>query len=72
MEVEMHLVSSTNVTSLGYSELEEILYVRFNNQRLYCYFGVPVVEFDSLLSVSSVGKYLYNNIYPFYNCERLE
>lgn len=72
MEIEMHQVSSSNVTSIGYRESEEILYVRFNNLWLYCYYGVPVVEFEMLFSVPSVGKYLHSNIFPFYAYERLE
>ncbi|MBS3901837.1 MAG: KTSC domain-containing protein [Dethiobacter sp.] len=71
--VEMIPVSSSNVQAIGYDEANQVLYVRFNNNSLYCYQGVPIAEFDGLQNASSKGTYLNANIkkgpYPF---QRLE
>lgn len=70
--VEMHEVSSSNVGSVGYDANAQILYVRFLNNSLYIYKGVPQVEFDGLLTASSIGSYLHRNIRNLYPYERLE
>ena len=70
--VEMIVVSSSNVASIGYDDASQILYVRFLNGSLYIYKGVPIVEFQGLLNASSVGRYLHNNIKYQYPYERIE
>lgn len=70
--VDMILVSSSNVASIGYDENYQILYIRFHNGSLYEYKGVPVGEFQGLMSASSVGSYLHRNIKNLYPYERLE
>jgi hypothetical protein len=60
--VEMISVSSSNVQSIGYDDANQLLYVRFNNNTLYRYLGVPIAEFYGLQSASSVGGYLDANI----------
>jgi len=70
--VEMIPVSSSNVQSIGYDEANQVLYVRFTNNTLYCYNGVPVAEFFGLQSTSSVGTYLSQNIKGSYPYQRLE
>ena len=70
--VEMLQVSSSNITEIGYNEVHEIVYVRFNNNTLYCYKGVSKMEFDGLLNAPSVGSYLHRNFKNVYPYERLE
>ncbi|KYH30637.1 hypothetical protein CLTEP_25340 [Clostridium tepidiprofundi DSM 19306] len=70
--VEMISVSSSNVDKIGYDRENQVVYVRFLNNSLYIYKGVPEFEFNALLNASSVGSYLhrnYKNIYPY---ERIE
>ena len=65
---EMTPVSSSNIESIGYDELEEIVYVRFLNGSVYVYKGVPIHEYENLLQAPSHGSYLhrnYNNVYPY-------
>jgi len=73
MNVVMISVSSSNVREIGYDEANQMLYVRFNNNSLYSYQGVPVAEFYDLQNASSVGTHLDQNIkkggYPY---QRLE
>ena len=67
--VEMIPVSSSHVQAIGYDELNQDLYVRFNDNTLYRYLGVPIAEFYGLQNASSKGTYLYHNIkkgsYPY-------
>lgn len=71
--VEMTPVSSSNIQAIGYDEANQLLYVRFNNNTLYYYQGVPIAEFDGLQNASSKGSYLnaYIKKGP-YQCQRLE
>ena len=70
--VEMIDVSSSNVQSIGYDEATQTLYVRFLNNALYIYKGVPSFEFDGLRDAPSVGSYLHRNIKNAYPYERIE
>ena len=60
--VEMIPVSSSNVQAIGYDEANQVLFVRFNNNTVYTYQGVPVSEFNGLQIAPSVGSYLDANI----------
>lgn len=70
--VEMFLVSSSNVESIGYDEATQTLYIRFLNGSLYMYKGVPSFEFEGLRCASSIGAYLHRNIKNLYPYERIE
>jgi hypothetical protein len=70
--VEMIGVNSSNVEAIGYDETNQTLYVRFLNNSLYIYKGVPVGEFEGLKGASSVGSYLHRNIKNLYPYERIE
>ena len=59
--IEMIQVSSSNIVEVGYDEVYEIAYVRFNNNTLYCYKGVSKMEFEGLLNAPSIGSYLHRN-----------
>lgn len=60
--VEMITARSSNVQAIGYDDTNQMLYVRFNNNALYRYPGVPIAEFYGLQNASSVGSYLDANI----------
>ena len=65
-------VSSSNVAEIGYKEDKQEVYVRFLNNSLYVYKGVPVFEYEALRDSPSVGAYInrnYRNVYPY---ERIE
>lgn len=70
--VDMILVSSSNVESVGYNEEENLLYVRFLSGALYRYKGVNLYEFEGLRNAPSVGSYLHRNIKNVYPYERIE
>ena len=65
---EMHSVSSSNISAVGYDADNQTVYVQFLNNTTYTYKGVPEHEFESLRTASSVGSYLnrnYKNVYPY-------
>ncbi len=65
---EMHSVSSSNVSAVGYDADSQTVYVQFLDGSLYAYKGVTEHEFENLRTASSVGSYLnrnYKNIYPY-------
>jgi len=70
--VEMYEVSSSNVGAIGYDETNQTLYIRFLNNTLYIYKGVPVGEFEGLRNAPSIGSYLHRNIKNLYPYERIE
>lgn len=55
-------VRSSNVASVGYDPNTLTLEVEFVNGAVYQYFDVPEIEYQSLISAESVGKYLNLNI----------
>jgi len=72
MTPKMTPVSSSNIAEVGYNAEAQEVYVRFLNNALYVYKGVPQFECDGLLNAPSVGSYLhrnYKNVYPY---ERIE
>ena len=72
MVPDMFPVSSSNVAAVGYDENSRTLYVRFLNQSLYMYKGVPKNEFENLKNAPSVGSYLHRNFKNVYPYERIE
>lgn len=71
-DVEMQPVSSSNISEIGYDNVEQVVYVRFLNSSLYAYKGVGQMEFDGLLNAPSVGSYLHRNFKNVYPYERIE
>ncbi|ADD67492.1 conserved hypothetical protein [Denitrovibrio acetiphilus DSM 12809] len=68
---EMVPVASSNVAEIGHDANTEVLFIRFNDGSLYTYKGVPVFEYEGLLSADSVGSYLHRNIKGNYPYERI-
>ena len=65
---EMHQVSSSNISAVGYDAENQGVYVQFLDGSVYVYKGVNEYEFENLRTASSVGSYLnrnYKNVYPY-------
>jgi len=65
-------VNSSNIAEVGYDEENQEVYVRFLNNSLYVYKGVPEFEYEGLINSPSLGSYInrnYKNVYPY---ERIE
>ncbi len=63
-------VISSNVASIGYDANTMTLEVEFTNGSVYQYFDVPETEYQALVSTSSVGQYLNQNIKPNFRYAR--
>lgn len=72
MVPDMFPVSSSNVAEVGYDVNNQTVYVRFLNQSMYIYKGVPENEFENLKNAPSVGSYLHRNFKNVYPYERIE
>ena len=71
-EIDMYSVSSSNISEVGYDNQTETVLVRFLNNTLYAYKGVPETLFEELKTAPSVGSYLNNNFKNRYSYERVE
>ncbi len=69
---EMIPVSSSNIDSIGYDEVNQDVYVRFLNNTLYKYKGVAPQEFENFRYAPSQGSYLHRNFKNVYPYERVE
>lgn len=65
-------VSSSNIDSIGYNVVNQEVYVRFLNNTLYVYKGVPLHIFENFRNAPSQGVYLNTNIKNVYPYDRIE
>lgn len=56
--MERRLVSSSNVSAIGYDEPSQTLEVEFQNGSIYQYYNVPGHIFEELLAAPSKGQFL--------------
>lgn len=64
-------VDSSNISSIGYDELDGVLYISFKNGSVYWYAGVEKSLFDEFLMADSKGKFMWANIRGLYEYGRL-
>ncbi len=55
-------VESSNLASVGYDEVNQILEVQFKHGGVYQYYSVPESVYDGLMSASSHGQFFDRNI----------
>ena len=55
-------VSSSNIASIGYDSMAQILEVEFLNGSIYQYYDIPQDLYEGLMAASSHGKYLNDYI----------
>jgi len=67
----MYGVNSSNVDAIGYDEANQTLHIRFLNNSVYIYKGVPIGEFEGLRNAPSIGSYLHRNIKNLYPYEKI-
>lgn len=63
-------VNSSNIASVGYNEMEHILFVSFIKGGTYRYYDVPKRVYEEMLHASSVGLYFKENIKYKYRYDR--
>jgi len=55
-------VSSSNLSSVGYDEDNEILEIEFNSGKVYQYYDVPSRIYEGLMNASSHGSYFHSHV----------
>ena len=51
-------VNSSNIASIGYDEVTQVLEIEFSNFSVYQYFNVPAPTYEALMSAPSHGSFL--------------
>jgi len=65
-------VTSSNIRSVGYDGINEVLEVEFHHGKVYHYKDVPANLVKDLLDASSVGKFFNTNVKNVYKFEQGE
>jgi hypothetical protein len=64
--MERILVSSTNISSIGYDGNTQTLEIEFHNGGIYQYFDVSVDAYQGLIQAASVGQYFAQHIKGYF------
>lgn len=64
-------VESSNLKSVGYNPLEQVLEIEFRSGGVYQYFQVPFDVYEELLKAESKGKYFWSNIRNKYEYKKV-
>ncbi|MCX8982442.1 KTSC domain-containing protein [Citrobacter portucalensis] len=59
-------VSSSNIHSIGYDQVNHILEIAFLSGGIYQYMGVPAAVYNALMSAASKGSYFAHYIRDVY------
>ncbi|QLG50642.1 KTSC domain-containing protein [Natrinema halophilum] len=65
-------VSSSNPSSVGYDESNQVLEIEFHGGRVYQYFDVPKRTHQELMNANSHGKYFHQNIEDKYRYDQIK
>ena len=68
---KMQPVNSSSIAALGYDPENQCVYVRFHHGLTYAYQGVPVHEYESLRTATSIGAHFNRNFRDVYPYERV-
>jgi len=69
--MDRHVVSSSNIRSVGYDKEKRVLEIEFKGGGRYRYSGVSGEVLEEMLNDKSVGSYFYRNIKDSYPCEKV-
>ena len=69
--IPMHPVVSSQLSYIGYDEVNSTLYVTFKNNTTYKYENVPEKVFNEFKDSSSIGSYFSKNIRNNYTCSKV-
>lgn len=64
-------VRSSNLASIGYDEINEILEIEFLSGGSYQYLDVPVYVYEELMDADSHGKYFNEYIKDKYKTKKI-
>jgi hypothetical protein len=60
--MKRQFVESSNLASVGYDAVNQILEIQFKNGGIYQYYNVPNSTYNGLMNASSHGTYFDTNI----------
>jgi hypothetical protein len=63
-------LKSSHIISTGYDRRTSVLYIKFDDNSVYCYFDVPEPIFAEFLEAESHGKFAHRHIYRRYRQRR--
>ena len=66
-----NLVTSSNISSIGYDSNDEILEIEFKDGSVYQYLQTPISEYDAIMNAKSHGQYLAQNVKGKYNFRKI-
>lgn len=69
--MERQSVRSSNISSIGYDEINEILEIEFLSGGIYQYLDVPVYVYEELIDADSHGKYFNEHIKDKYKTKKI-
>lgn len=64
--MEMVPVTSSNLKSVGYDSLTQIMRIKFHSQEMYQYSNIPASVYFGLMQASSKGSYFAQYIKDIY------
>lgn len=68
--VEIHTTRSTLLSSYGYDEAKQELYITFLKGGQYKYFDVHKDVYEAMINAESIGKFFLANIKNAYSFEK--
>ena len=68
---EMKNVDSSNIAAIGYDHELSELFVQYKNGMTYKYKEVPTNIYESFLKAKSKGKFMNEEVKPFYDYDYL-
>ena len=69
--IERQPISSSALTTLGYSKRLHALEIEFHDGRVYRYEEVPIIVYRELISAPSKARYYNDNVRGKYHCLRV-
>lgn len=60
-------VNETNMVSVGYDEINEILEIEFKLQTIHHYLGVSLTEFVALMKATDIEAHYFDFVYCQYH-----
>jgi len=71
IKMERRPVISSNLVSVGYEPASETLEIEFKNGRIYQYYNVPQIVYETLIIDPSPGTYFNANVRDSFACARM-
>jgi hypothetical protein len=68
--VDMKPVQSSNISAVGYDDLNQVMHVQFSNGNKYVYFDVPKSDHEAFIGADSIGTHFAKNVRAKYEFQK--